>query len=170
VLLTRVLPLLAVAALAVAALGACGSSSKQTATTSELPPGCDVDRSQSVVMSFLAAVTNGDHAAVRKLLANDLRLFEVHDGRGAGERGLIVKTKPKALAYLNSRIAQHESQRLVNLQVQPADDANHVLITFTITRLADDFRRRGIPNRIATGDGILDCVDGTVEDWTIQGP
>jgi hypothetical protein len=164
--LPRVLPLSAVAVLA-----ACGGGSKQAATTtSQLPPGCDVKSSESVVSSFLDAVTKGDRAAIRKLLAAELRLFEVHDGRGAGARNLLVTTKPKALAYLDGRIAQHEQLRLVNLQVHPADDANHAIVTFTITRLADDFRRRNIPNRIATGDGILNCVDGTVEGWSMQGP
>jgi hypothetical protein len=172
VLLTRRVATATLAAvLCVAVLGACGGGdSKEAATTSELPPGCDAKSSGAVVESYLAAVTKRDRAAVRKVLANDLRLFEVHDGRGSGERNLSVKTKAKALAYVDSRIAQHEQLRLVNLQVQPADDANHVIVTFTITRLANDFRKRNIPNRVATGDGILNCVNGTIEGLTIQGP
>lgn len=170
-LLTRSIAPATLAVLCVAVLGACGGGdSKKAATTSELPPGCDVKSSAGVVESYLAAVTAGNRAAASKVLANDLRLFEVHDGRGSGERSLTAKTKAKALAYVDSRIAQHEQLRLVNLQVQPADDANHVIVTFTITRLADDFRTRNIPNRVATGDGILNCVHGTIEGLTIQGP
>ncbi len=165
-LLTRTAPLLAVLVLA-----ACGGSSKEeAATTSELPPGCETEHTEAVVKDFLAAVTRGDRVGARKLLADDLRLFEVHDGRGEGERNLVVKTKPKAMRYLEERMRLNEQLRLVNLQVQPADDTNHVLVTFTLTRLADDFRTRGIPNRVAQGDGVVDCVDGTLEGWSVQGP
>lgn len=164
--------LLRVVALAgLAAAAGCGGSSKQAASTGdELPPGCEIARTETVVRGFLSAVTDGNRAAVRKVVADDLRLFEVHDGRGAGAQNLVLKTKAKALAYLDDRIRAHETLRLVNLQVQPGGDANHVLVTFTLTRLADDFRTRGIPNRVATGDGVVDCVDGTIEGWSVQGP
>jgi ketosteroid isomerase-like protein len=160
---------LALAAVVVAA--GCGGSGEQAASTgSDLPPGCGVDETERVVRSFLAAVTQGDRAALRKVVADDLRLFEVHDGRGAGAQDVVVKSKAKALAYLERRIRARETLRLVNLQVQPGGDANHVLVTYTLTRLADDFRARGIPNRVATGDGLVDCVDGTVEGWSVHGP
>jgi hypothetical protein len=160
----------AVAAVVVAA-GCGGSSSREAATTvEELPPGCEFARTEEVVRSFLSAVTEGDRAAIRRVVADDLRLFEIHDGRGAGEQDLVAHSKKRALAYLDSRIRAHERLRLLNIQVEPADDANHVLVTFTLTRLADDFRARGIPGRIATGDGVVDCVDRTVEGWAVQGP
>jgi hypothetical protein len=166
--------LLRIVALAVVlvAAGCGGSSSAGEATTGggDLPPGCEVERIDGVVRSFLSAITEGDRPAVRQALANDLRLFEVHDGRGAGAQNLVLHSKKRALAYLDARIRARERLRLVNLQVHPGDDANHVLITFILTRLADDFRTRGIPNRLATGDGVVDCVDGTVEGWTVQGP
>jgi hypothetical protein len=156
---------------AVVTAAGCGGSSKDAATTgSELPPGCGVAHTEAVVRSFLSAVTDGDRAGLRKVVADDLRLFEVHDGRGAGAQNLVLSSKKKALAYLDDRIRAHERLRLVNLQVQPGGDANHVLVTFTLTRLADDFRARGIPNRIATGDGVVDCVDATIEGWSLQGP
>jgi hypothetical protein len=164
--------LLRVVALAAAAtVAGCGGSAKQAASTgSKLPPGCEVAQTETVVRRLLAAVTDGSREAVREVVADDLRLFEVHDGRGAGAQNLVLKTKAKALAYLDGRIRAHETLRLVNLQVQPGGDANHVLVTFTLTRLADDFRTRGIPNRVATGDGVVDCVDATIEGWSIQGP
>jgi hypothetical protein len=155
--------------LAVAGCG--GSSSKEAETTGdELPPGCEVEHTEDVVRSFLSALTDGDRAALRRLVADDLRLFEVHDGRGAGAQDLVLHSKPKALAYLDRRIRARERLRLINLQVQPGDDANHVLVTFALTRLADDFRTRGIPNRVATGDGVVDCVNANIEGWSIQGP
>ena len=165
--------LLRLAALAgvVAVAGCGGSSSKEAATTgTELPPGCEVERTEDVVRSFLSAISEGDRVALRRLVADDLRLFEVHDGRGAGAQDLVLHSKPKALAYLDRRIRARERLRLLNLQVQPGEDANHVLVTFGLTRLADDFRTRGIPNRVATGDGVVDCVDANIEGWSIQGP
>ncbi len=156
---------------AASVLAACGGSSKEAATTtSGLPPGCEVEQTEAVVDDFLAAVSRGDRVAAQKLLADDLRLFEVHDGRGRGERHFLARTKAKAMRYVDERIRHHERLRLVNLQVQPADDNNHVLVTFTLTRLADDFRRRGIPNRVAQGDGVVDCVEGNLEGWSVQGP
>ncbi len=158
------------AALAVLALAGCGGSKEAETTTSELAPGCEVARIDHVVGSYLTAITHGDRPALRRLVADDFRLLEVHDGRGAGERDVSVRTKAAALRYLDQRIRLHERLRLVNLQVEQADDVNHVLINFTVTRLADDFRRRSIPNRLATGDGVVDCVDANIEGWSIEGP
>jgi ketosteroid isomerase-like protein len=157
-------------ALVGAAAGCGGSPPDAASTVDQLPPGCDVAQTEPVVQSFLAAVNQGDRAALRKVVADDLRLFEVHDGRGAGAQDVVLRTKAKALAYLEGRIRAHETQRLINLQVHPGGDVNHVLVTFTLTRLADDFRSRGIPNRVATGDGVVDCVDETIEGWSLQGP
>jgi hypothetical protein len=159
-----------VLALAAVAAGCGGSGREAASTRSELPPGCGVAETEAVVRAFLTAVTDGDRDALRRVVANDLRLFEVHDGRGAGAQDLVVDSRAEALAYLERRMRAHEALRLLNLQVQPGGDANHVLVTFTLTRLADDFRARGIPNRVATGDGVVDCVDATVEGWSVHGP
>lgn len=161
----------ALLALALVVLAGCGGSKRaESTTTSGLPPGCEVPRIDQVVTQFLGAITSGDRDTLRVLVANDFRLLEVQEGRGAGERAVSVNTKAAALRYLDSRIRLHEQLRLLRLRVESADDVNHVLITFTVTRRADDFRRRHIVNRVATGDGVIDCVDGNVEGWSIQGP
>ena len=43
-------------------------------------------------------------------------------------------------------------------------------ITFSITRFAPDFRRRGIHTRLAQGGGTIDCAHGLVAAWVMKGP
>ena len=43
-------------------------------------------------------------------------------------------------------------------------------ITFDLTRIAPDFRERGITTRIASGAGTVDCAHGKVAAWVVKGP
>jgi hypothetical protein len=159
--------LVALAALCVVATG-CGGGD-EPATTSSLPPGCEVSAIDPIVTGLLEAVTRGDAAALRRLVPSGPN-YLVHDGRGRGERRVHLTSKRAVLAYFARRHRLHETLRLVSLRVAPASDANHVLVDLRLTRVAGDFRRRGLLSRLASATGRVDCVDRTVDKLLIQGP
>ena len=66
-------------------------------------------------------------------------------------------------------VAAGERARLLSLRVN-SQDINHARITFSITRFAPDFRKRGIHTRLAQGGGTIDCAHGLVAAWVMKGP
>jgi hypothetical protein len=151
------------------ALGGCGGGDDAPATTSSLPPGCEVPQIDPIVNGFLSAVNAGDTDALRRLVPGSPN-YLVHDGRGRGERRVHLTSERAVLAYFAARHRLHERQRVVSLRVAPASDANHVLVELRLTRIADDFARRGILSRLAGGTGRVDCVERTIDKLLIQGP
>jgi hypothetical protein len=154
--------------LAVILLAGCGGS-REPVTTSSLPPGCGVSAIDPIVTGFLGAVTSGDRAELGRLVPRAPN-YLVHDGRGRQERRVHLTSSRGVLAYFARRHRLHETLRLISLRVAPASDANHVLIEARLTRIADDFARRGILSRLAGAAGRVNCVNGTVERLLIQGP
>lgn len=150
------LRLAALGALVVLAAG-CGGAKKQ-ADPSGLPPGCSPAEVDRLVTDFL---TKPDLAPAGEF---DVVGFNESDGRKA-----VLRTRTKALAYLRSRIARGERDRLIQLRVAK-DDFNHARITFQLTRYAPDFRARGIHSRLASGAGTIDCAHGKVAAWVVKGP
>jgi hypothetical protein len=163
--LLRGLPVL-VAACAVAA--GCGGGD-EPATTSSLPPGCEVSAIDPIVTRFLDAVTAGDPAGLKRVVAPRPN-YLVHDGSGRHERRVHLTSKPAVLAYFARRHRLGERMRLISMRVAPGADANHVLVDLHLTRVANDFPRRGIVTRLATGAGRVDCVAETIDKLLIRGP
>jgi len=154
--LLRALPL--VAALAVAG---CGGDAKEAATTttgSSLPPGCSVAEVESIVNRFLD----------RPDLAPP-GFFQVYGTNESDGRKFVARARARALAHIRARKRLGERQRMISLRVAP-EDINHVRITFDLTRIAPDFRERGITTRIASGAGTVDCAHGKVAAWVVKGP
>jgi hypothetical protein len=152
------LRLLAVAT--VLGLTGCGSSAKETATTtgSDLPPGCTVPEIDAIVTSFLATPVLAP--------TGSFQVYAAYDGDG---RRFVARSRTKALAHLRARRALGEVDRLIQLRVS-AQDVNHARITFRLTRYAPDFRGRGIHGRLAQGGGTIDCAHGRVAAWVMRGP
>ncbi len=163
--------LLRAAPVAAAALLAAGcGGGNEAAATSSLAPGCGVPEIERVVTAFLGAVTAGDRARLSRLLSPALESFTVHDGRGASERRARLARRREAVRYLLRRHRANERQRLLALRVLQGNDANTVVVAFRLTRVADDFRARRIFDRLASGDGKIDCVRPAILAWSVEGP
>lgn len=150
----------ATAAAALVLLAGCGGSAGSTASTaaSQLPPGCTVDEVDAIVSGFLA---HPDLAPPP--------FFEVYRASESDKRVFSSRRRTVALAYLRSRLALGERDRLISLRVFK-QDINHVQITFRLTRYAPDFRARGIHARLAQGTGTVDCAHAKVAAWSMKGP
>ena len=155
---------LLVGALAFAAAG-CGGGGKSSAeateagtTTTELPPGCLVEDVQAIVDRFLK---RGDLAPPG--------FFQVYGTNESDGRKFLTRNRAKAVAEIERRRRFNERQRVISLRVAP-EDINHVRVTFDLTRIANDFLRRGIATRIASGAGTIDCAHGKVAAWVVKGP
>jgi hypothetical protein len=149
---------IAVTAVAVLGLTACGGSKKQAAPKSTLPPGCTVTEVDQIVRDFLA----------RPNLAAP-GTFEVYATYESDGRKFIAHTPAKALAQLRARRRLGEQNRLIELRVGK-QDFNHARITFQLTRYAPDFLERGIHTRLAKGGGTIDCAHQAVAAWVTKGP
>jgi hypothetical protein len=154
--LLRALPLVGALTLA-----GCGGGSKEAATTtagSSLPPGCSVADVDSIVKRFLD----------RPDLAPP-GFFQVYGTNESDGRKFVSRARARALAHIRARKRLGERERMLSLRVAP-QDVNHVRITFTLTRTAPDFLRRGITTRIASGAGTVDCAHGRIAAWVVKGP
>ncbi len=156
---------LAVAAAVVLALAACGSKQQTGTRTTALPPGCDVPTIEAVVTGFFDAANRGDAARLRGYLApTDFGTYTV------ASEGFSTSSTAKALAYLARRHAAGEHVRLLALRVRPGTDANHVEVQVDTTRVARDFPKRGITNRLARVTGTVNCVSRSLSSWDVLGP
>jgi hypothetical protein len=164
VLLIRLAVLVAACALA----AGCGGGG-EPATTSSLPPGCEVSSIDPIVTGFLEAASGGDADGLRRFVAPRPN-YLVHDGSGRHERRVHLTSKPAVLAYYARRHRLGEHMRLISMRLAPGADANHVLIDLQLTRVANDFPRRGITSRLASGAGRVDCVGETIDKLLIRGP
>ena len=144
-------------ALLAVALAACGGA-KKAQPKSELPPGCTVPEAEQVVTDFL-----------RRPSFAPAGEFDVYASYDSDKRSFVTHSVPKALAHLRQRLALGERDRLLSLRVAK-QDFNHVRITYSLTRFAPDFLRRGIHTRLAQGAGTLDCAHGRVAAWVMKGP
>jgi hypothetical protein len=135
-----------------------GGTTEAGTTTTDLPPGCLVEDVQAIVDRFLK---RGDLAPPG--------FFQVYGTNESDGRKLLTRNRAKAVAEIKRRQRFDERQRVISLQVAP-EDINHVRMTFDLTRIADDFIKRGITTRIASGAGTIDCAHGKVAAWVVKGP
>jgi hypothetical protein len=149
---------LALTAIAVLALTACGGSKKQVAPKSGLPPGCAVADVSRIVDAFLA------HPSVAPAGS-----FEVYATSESDGRKFVARTPAKAVAHLRQRLRLGEKSRVFELRVGK-QDFNHVRVTFQLTRHAPDFVKRGIHQRLVRGAGTIDCAHQKVAAWVTSGP
>jgi hypothetical protein len=148
----------AAATAAVLALAACGGSKKPDLAKSALPPGCTVEEVSSTIHDFLTAPTLAPPG-----------FFEVYGSRESDGRTFLTRKRAKALVHLRARHRLGERSRLIRLRIAQ-QDVNHARITFALTRLGPDFRRRGISGRLVNGAGTIDCAHQKVAAWVSQGP
>ncbi len=146
----------AVAFLAVA-LTACGGH-KKAAPASQLPPGCSVPEAENVVTDFLATPSFAPQAN-----------FDVYATYESDKHSFVAHLVPKALAYLHARQKLGERNRLISLRVGKLD-FNNARITFSLTRYAPDFAKRGIYTRLSKGAGTIDCAHQKIAAWVQKGP
>ena len=150
---------IAVTALVVLALAACGGGAKKAAApVSDLPPGCTVDEVSKIVDDFLARPTLAPPGS-----------FEVYATYESDGRKFVAHKPAVALAELRRRLRLGEKDRVIELRVGK-QDFNHVRITFQLTRYALDFLKRGIHTRLAKGGGTIDCAHQAVAAWVTKGP
>ncbi len=149
---------IAVAAMLVLALAACGGSKKQAAPKSDLPPGCTVPEVSKLVDDFLSRPTLAPAGS-----------FEVYATYESDGRKFLARKRGVALAHLEQRFRLGERSRVIELRVGK-QDFNHVRITFQLTRRAPDFLARGIHQRLARGGGTIDCAHQKVAAWVTKGP
>lgn len=143
---------------AVLALAACGGAKKATAPHSTLPPGCTVPEAEQIVRTFLTAPSVAPPGT-----------FDVYATYESDKRKFVTHSGPKAVAHVRQRLALGERTRLIQLRVGK-QDFNTARITFTLTRYAPDFARRGIHTRLVQGGGTVDCAHGRVAAWVTKGP
>ena len=148
----------AAAAACAAALAGCGRSNKEAPASSGLPPGCTVSEVDRIVRDFLAHPSLAPPGA-----------FEVYATSESDGRRFLARKPAKALAHLRARQKLGERSRLIELRVAE-QDFNHARITFQLTRLGPDFRRRGITGRLVQGAGTIDCAHQKVAAWITKGP
>jgi hypothetical protein len=151
----------ALAAVAVLALAACGGDKKRQAapaTTSGLPPGCTVADADRIVQDFLTRPSVAPAST-----------FEVYATNESDGRKFIAHTPAKAVAHLRRRLRLGETSRVIELRVGQ-QDFNHVRITFQLTRHASDYVQRGIHQRLVRGAGTIDCAHQQVAAWVTKGP
>ncbi|HEV8462506.1 MAG TPA: hypothetical protein VGQ38_17530 [Gaiellaceae bacterium] len=144
-------------ALAAAALTACGGH-KKAAPTPQLPPGCSVPEAEKVVTDFLAAPSFAPQAN-----------FDVYATYESDKHSFVAHLVPKALAFLHARRKLGERNRLISLRVGKLD-FNNARITFSLTRYAPDFAKRGIHTRLSKGAGTIDCAHQKIAAWVQKGP
>ena len=150
---------IAVLALAILALTACGGGAKKAAAPpSDLPPGCTVPEVTKIVDDFLARPTLAPPGS-----------FEVYATYESDGRKFVAHKPAVALAELRRRLRLGEKDRVIELRVGK-QDFNHVRITFQLTRYAPDFLKRGIHTRLAKGGGTIDCAHQAVAAWVTKGP
>jgi len=150
---------IAVTALVVIALAACGGGAKKAAApVSDLPTGCTVDEVSKIVDDFLARPTLAPPGS-----------FEVYATYESDGRKFVAHKPAVALAELRRRLRLGEKDRVIELRVGK-QDFNHVRITFQLTRYAPDFLKRGIHTRLAKGGGTIDCAHQAVAAWVTKGP
>jgi hypothetical protein len=152
--------LLRIGALAAAllALSACGGAKQAAAPSSTLPPGCTVPEVERVVRTFLTAPSVAPPGT-----------FDVYATYESDKRRFVTHSGPRAVAHVRRRLALGERTRLIQLRVGK-QDFNTARITFTLTRYAPDFARRGIHTRLVQGGGTVDCAHGEVAAWVTKGP
>ena len=164
-MLLRLAPLL----LAAVVFGGCGGGGggSDGTSTSSLAPGCEVEVAERAVTGFLAAVTAGTRTRIAARIAtgDDFQGLDVEDPDG---RSFSTGSRGRAIDYLAGRHRFGERVRLLRQLVAPGADANHDDVQFTLTRTASDFPGRGITNRLARGDGTIDCIHGTISRWHVQ--
>jgi hypothetical protein len=151
----------ALTAVAVLVLAACGGGKKEQAapaTTSDLPPGCSVADVDRIVQDFLARPSVAPPST-----------FEVYATNESDGRKFVAHTPAKAVAHLRQRQRLGETSRVIELRVGK-QDFNHVRITFQLTRHASDFVQRGIHQRLVRGAGTIDCAHQKVAAWVTKGP
>jgi len=150
---------IAVTALAVLALAACGGGAKKAAAPgSDLPPGCTVAEVSKLVDDFLARPSFAPPGS-----------FEVYATYESDGRKFVAHKPAQALAHARQRLRLGEKDRVIELRVGK-QDFNHVRITFQLTRYAPDFLKRGIHTRLANGGGTIDCAHQAVAAWVTKGP
>jgi hypothetical protein len=150
---------IAVTALVVLALAACGGGAKkQAAPTSDLPPGCTVAEVSQIVDDFLA------HPSLAP--AGSFEVYATYESDG---RKFIAHTPAKSLAHVRQRLRLGEQSRVIELRVGK-QDFNHARITFQLTRHAPDYVGRGIHQRLVKGGGTIDCAHQKVAAWVTKGP
>jgi hypothetical protein len=148
---------LCAAALVAAVLTACGGH-KKAAPTSQLPPGCSVPEAEKVVTDFLASPSFAPQAS-----------FDVYAAYESDKHSFVAHLVPNALAYIHARQRLGERTRLLSLRVGKLD-FNNARITFSITRYAPDFAKRGIHTRLSQGAGTIDCAHQKIAAWVQKGP
>jgi hypothetical protein len=157
---------LAAGAVLVLALAACGGD-KAAEPKSGLAPGCEVPVIERTVKGFFAAVTAGDRAAIARHLSPDgefVRLTVVD-----ADRRFTTSDRAKAIAYLVGRHRLEQRERMLQLRVSTGVDANHDSVQGLMTRIALDFRARGITTRLSRFDGAVNCVRKSITRWRVVG-
>jgi len=158
VLLKHVLLRIGAVGAAVVALAACGGSKKQSVAETALPPGCTVPEVAKTVREFLDAPTLAPPP-----------FFAVYGSKESDGRTFLSRNRAKVLAHLRARRQLGEHSRVIALRIAQ-QDVNHVRITFRLTRLAPDFRHRGLYTRLVSGAGTIDCAHQKVAAWISKGP
>ena len=159
---------------AVLALAACGGggggSEESTAapTTSQLAPGCEVAVADKAITGFLDAVSSGDRSRIRARLSpqDDFERLTVDDADG---RTFTTTSRTKALDWLVGRHAFDDRLRLLSMQVAPGIDANHDAVAGAVSRVASDFPKRGITNRLYDFEGTINCLRGSISRLQLKG-
>jgi hypothetical protein len=149
---------LAALALVAGALAACGGSKESAQPPSSLPPGCSVAETNQVVTDFLRSPSFAPKGE-----------FDVYASYDSDGRKFVSHSIPQAVAHIRARLAVGEQDRLLSLRVGK-QDFNHARITFSLTRYAPDFLKRGIHTRLAQGAGTVDCAHQKVAAWVMRGP
>ena len=153
------------------ALGACGGdggeadSASSTATTSNLPQGCDPAAVKGAIDGFLAAITAGNRARILRSLSPepDFERLTIADPDGV----FRTTSRTRAADYLAARHAHGENERLLQAIVNPGADAGHAVVQFTIVRTAADFPARDIHNRAAIGEATINCLTQRIARWRL---
>jgi len=161
---------------AVLALAGCGGGggSEEAATTtavptsSQLSPGCEVAVADEAITGFFDAVSSGDRARIRARLSppDDFERLTVADSDGST---FTTTSRTKALDWLVGRHAFDERLRLLSMQVAPGIDANHDAVAGAASRVASDFPKRGITNRLYDFEGTIACLRGSISRLQLQG-
>ena len=98
---------------------------------------------------------------------DDFERLTVEDADG---RTFTTTSRAKAVDWLVGRHAFDERLRLLSMQVAPGIDANHDAVAGAVSRIASDFSKRDITNRLYDFEGTVNCLRGSISRLQLQAP
>ena len=135
-------------------------------TTFDGPKACQPREAAGLVQDFLAAISQGDDAAVAAILTPEPRFMWYSASLDLRNHAAFDVAETRTL--LQRRAEAHEEGLLLALSVQfdPRRRLGH--IAYALSLRADDVQPAADgSDRLVEGKGAIDCATGTIMVWSM---